>query len=896
MLIEGLEIEAIGPFRDRLELGPFDQGLNVIAQPNEWGKSTLIKALSRAFFDRYSSGAEAIRQLRPAGTTLSPRVAVTFASKGARFRLMKRFLDGKSSELFRWSGGAWELTDESDRADQRVRELLGAPPLEGVTPKLETWGFVRYLWARQDEPAEWPSWDGPAGDAARRRLATVPIDAAVRSLLSRFQERAGLLFTGTGRVKGGGELDRAEKARDAVLSELNEVRSRRAALEELEREHAGLVAALPLLEKERVAKAEEATRARQEAEAAEKLLVRIKQLESDWRQADASLQQVTRDRDARTEILEATKGSARERDAAEKALEEAEAARSPAERELQGVQVEKRERAKERLVIDEGLRRVRALLRLRMRADEVSSLRAAKDRAAGFAVELKELEELRGKLPVVSAKQIEQWRKLERELQQNRARLEALGLRVTLRPDRKARVETESAGMKGQHDLPAGMEETLKAARELQVRIDGWGTVEIRSGAEDVAELEGRVSAQAAELSSALAEARANSLAEAEANLESARDLEQRMRETRKAVAAVLGDWDSLATLESALGKAEAARERECKELAPTEAEAAASGAVLQAEEESLQASLRPMEREVTRLDEQIESARLKIESLREKREAAREARARIEARAKGLTEQLGLLDRRHPRGLAAALEEAQNEFVRAEARLEEARRQLPPNTAQLPARNVRAANAAKAVDLEFEQKSNELRRLETRLEERGGDGLHSREADLEEKLAAVQVEAKRLRDDGGSARLLCDLIQRREERAVQAVLGPLENRLSEVFAALTGVSERRVWFDELLQIRGVGPRPDALVPFAQLSRGAREQLLLALRAAIALELSVDGRECLILDDVLVHTDGMRHENVLDYLQQLAGSLQIVVLTCHAERYRGVGRLITAER
>ena len=98
------------------------------------------------------------------------------------------------------------------------------------------------------------------------------------------------------------------------------------------------------------------------------------------------------------------------------------------------------------------------------------------------------------------------------------------------------------------------------------------------------------------------------------------------------------------------------------------------------------------------------------------------------------------------------------------------------------------------------------------------------------------------------------------------------------------------------LAIRGVGRSEDELVPFDDLSRGTREQLLLALRAAIALEIAKDEPACLILDDVLVHTDAVRQQNVLDFLQTLSQRVQIVILTCHADRYRGVGQLLAVTR
>jgi len=58
-------------------------------------------------------------------------------------------------------------------------------------------------------------------------------------------------------------------------------------------------------------------------------------------------------------------------------------------------------------------------------------------------------------------------------------------------------------------------------------------------------------------------------------------------------------------------------------------------------------------------------------------------------------------------------------------------------------------------------------------------------------------------------------------------------------------------------------------------------------RKAAAAELQV-----LILDDVLVNTDPVRQDRILDVLGTQADRLQILILTCHPDRYRGVGQAI----
>lgn len=123
-------------------------------------------------------------------------------------------------------------------------------------------------------------------------------------------------------------------------------------------------------------------------------------------------------------------------------------------------------------------------------------------------------------------------------------------------------------------------------------------------------------------------------------------------------------------------------------------------------------------------------------------------------------------------------------------------------------------------------------------------------------------------------------------------MLAPLESRLSSTFAEVSRDTGRRVFLDEHLQIAGIGASRDAMISFTHLSQGAKEQLLLCLRLAVAAEVGPSGHRLVVLDDVLVNTDGQRQKRVLDLLQSFGDQLQILIVTCHPERYRGVGEAI----
>ena len=54
MQIQRIAVENFRKLRDPVEIGGLQPGLNVIVGDNEEGKSTLLKAVQAAFFDKHS--------------------------------------------------------------------------------------------------------------------------------------------------------------------------------------------------------------------------------------------------------------------------------------------------------------------------------------------------------------------------------------------------------------------------------------------------------------------------------------------------------------------------------------------------------------------------------------------------------------------------------------------------------------------------------------------------------------------------------------------------------------------------------------------------------------------------------------------------------------------------
>jgi uncharacterized protein YhaN len=265
-------------------------------------------------------------------------------------------------------------------------------------------------------------------------------------------------------------------------------------------------------------------------------------------------------------------------------------------------------------------------------------------------------------------------------------------------------------------------------------------------------------------------------------------------------------------------------------------------------------------------------------------------------ARARATTAEAAAVEARFPKGPEAARSEAGLAFAEAEARVLAAKAALPPDSERLADRNRRAQAALLQVNEALHERRAQRDRTRGQLEALGGQGLFTRETELSERCEEVRMRRDSIRVRAVSARIAHGLIERRKAAAIRAVLAPLERRLSESFAEVSRVPDRRIFLDGQLRVEGIGTSRETAHAFGQLSQGAREQLLLCLRLAVAEELSRDEPQVLVLDDVLVNTDPLRQERLHDLLESRKDRLQVLILTCHPERYRGLGHALSWSR
>ncbi len=147
MKIRAIRLKEVGRFSAPIAIEGLSGGLDVLVGPNEFGKSTILKAVKAALFDAHRSKHRKLEVLRPyAGG--APLIEVDFEVAGNPWRIRKQFLSSPTAELRDLHAGS--VTRGVD-AEAKLEELLGGAgrfallcadqgmPLASMTP-LETGG------------------------------------------------------------------------------------------------------------------------------------------------------------------------------------------------------------------------------------------------------------------------------------------------------------------------------------------------------------------------------------------------------------------------------------------------------------------------------------------------------------------------------------------------------------------------------------------------------------------------------------------------------------------------------------------------------------------------------------------------------------------------------------
>ena len=151
-------------------------------------------------------------------------------------------------------------------------------------------------------------------------------------------------------------------------------------------------------------------------------------------------------------------------------------------------------------------------------------------------------------------------------------------------------------------------------------------------------------------------------------------------------------------------------------------------------------------------------------------------------------------------------------------------------------------------------------------------------ESDLLQQLEAVESRLARLEETYSALEIAQQTLQD-AAKALQRRFAPrISSRAQDLFAKLTGSRYDRLTLGQDLSLSAGAEGEDTLHDSIWRSDGTVDQLYLALRLAVAEELTPNAP--LILDDALVRFDDIRLKAALDILSEEAESKQVILFTC----------------
>jgi ABC-type glutathione transport system ATPase component len=219
----------------------------------------------------------------------------------------------------------------------------------------------------------------------------------------------------------------------------------------------------------------------------------------------------------------------------------------------------------------------------------------------------------------------------------------------------------------------------------------------------------------------------------------------------------------------------------------------------------------------------------------------------------------------------------------------EEQLRQFP---ADLDAQAATLAGELEAAKRRLAQSRENSQLIRGRIEQLAATAPYQSLAEAEEEGEEIQQELAALSLAADAALLLRNTVAECRAALLDDVAGTVARDAGAILNEIAGAPLGELHLSTKLT-------PDALVPaswneavdLTQLSGGENEQVHVATRLALADRLSAQEPQLVVFDDVLMATDPERLARILALLEERRGRLQVLILTCHPERFEGLSEV-----
>ncbi len=865
MKLQRMRIEQLRQFRKPFVLDNLQPGLNLIHGPNESGKSTLVRAIRAAFFERYRS--TAVDDLRPWGdSAAAPTIELDFEHDNRVWRLTKSFLQRKRCDLV-----VGTETYSEDDAEEKLAELLGYQYPKRGASKAEHWGIPGLLWVEQGTGQDIEQAIEHAGDHLKSALNSMVGEVASSGgddLIETVRSQRDTLLTGTGKPRG--DYLKLEKDRAQYELEIEELKERVHRYQEQVDRLGKLAHDYDQAESERPW--EDAQRQLEEARVRYQ---QVERLEQQQNQEKATLNQLQQNHGLLQQNKEHLEGLSRQLEGRKAELDRAE--RDLATAEAQTPMIAGRlSEARTAYEQAEKQRKLAGLLQTRQRLEQdVRRLEQQKQVLTQNLAKAKEyhqqLEQARQQAREnrIDAELVKKLRATGNQLNEETIRSRTIATRLSWQLDAGASLTLNDESLTGQ-----GEQQLLE---ESMLVIPGVGTLGITPGGEELASTRRKLKALEEDLEEQLKTLGVESVQQAEDRLsafESAGRAVKHAEELFKSLAPagleqlVSDQNEAEGELEKAKTQLEATPKPDPKEDVPAleEAEAAftRAGTALdkaESDERSHQSSL-------SALKQARDNAKTEWQRL-----ADEEKSPERQQQLRQITTDLANIEKQQAE-LQASLERREREI--REARPEFLKQDIE-----------RYQNAVNQLRQTQENRGRELRDIKVRLEAWGAEGLEEQLNEKEAEYDQCNRRYQELHRRAQALDLLLNLLTEKRQALTRRLQAPLQKHLNHYLSVL--FPEASLEVDEQLR-PGTFSRGTELGQITELSFGAREQMGLISRLAYADLLREAGRPTLvILDDTLVHSDSDRLEDMKRILFDAASRHQILLFTCHPGNWSDLG-------
>lgn len=867
MKLQRLRVEQLRLFQQPLEISDFAPGLNLFSGPNESGKSSLVRAVRAVFFERHRSSS--VDDLQPWGdSSAAPEVALDFEHGGQLWRLTKRFLQKKRCDL-NIAGESFSGED----AEQKLADLLGFQYSGSGASKARHWGIPGLLWIEQGQGQDLRESIEFASDHLNAALGATLGEIASSSgddIIKAVEEQRAAWLTKTGRPTG--EYKEAEDKLSAATASLQELDARithyqvqvdrlgelraQQQRDEAERPWEGL-----RLQLEQARQQYAAVSTLNEQQAADtKTLHECEQTIHLVTEQLAGFQKQTAALQQRTQAqVQAQAQLAQLQDQKDQLLAKVQDAKAAYQHARDLVQASRRQSQRVRLTGD-----IEQLTGQHQKLEQsLAKARTLQRELLGFKQQLLECS--------IDAKDLKQLKKLDGELRELTIKQQSIATRLQFELQSGAALNLDG-------DTLTGFGERL-LLEQADLDIPGVGTLLIVPGGEDLGDLARRLDQSRDNIAALLQKLQVDSLDRAEQRAERARVLQNSIASHQPLLHSHAPE--GIDALEAAMKRIEPQLQTLQQQLADLP------------EPETDIPSPERAEQQLENTSEALKHSEL-AEQQYQRDWVAAEQRASSAATELAIL-QAALADPQHiqrEQDNARRLTTLRADEVALNAALAQRNATIAAARPDILQQDIQRLDAsANQAESAFNARKLALATLESELITLGANGLEEQKANLLVTLEALTRRHAELQRRAAATDLLLNLLREKRQQLTRQLQAPLQRHLNHYLQLLFPQASLEV--DENL-IPGKLQRPGAqgreTGPYGDLSFGAREQMGLISRLAYADLLKEAGKPTLIiLDDALVHSDHGRLQQMKRILFDASHRHQILLFTCHPEKWADMG-------